>query len=248
MNSNLLTELQQIMEKEKSMKRKLPVPDYLFVQRYGREITDEMNEIAALFGDKEWFLFCTERKKREETLRSYLQLELERRGGVGKEFSGSILIELSGNEEEHDLEEVFSYFSRQKQQYHCIYTVKAGTNTEYIKTQLAKTGFIRVVQGAEYDTSEQMEIFGDTLERYQFRLTKEAEDYIVHYFEKMKWKETDAVKVRIQNIAKEIVYNRLIKDEVSQTEIEQSEVEQVLQLSNATEKRQIGFAVREVEL
>ena len=44
-----------------------------------------------------------------------------------------------------------------------------------VRKHLEKYGFVRVVQGEKYAASEQMEIFQNTLEAYQFQLNEEAE-------------------------------------------------------------------------
>ena len=250
MKSNLLSEMQQILEREDKMKVTLPIPHYLFVQRYGREIIDDMQEIAELFGQKEWFFFDTSRPQKDGKLLSYFNIELDRHAGLGREYTGSILIELSGEEDEKELEELFHYIDSHKERLHCIYTMKVSEEVKMVRRHLEKYGFVRVVPGEKYDSYEQIEIFQDTLEAYQFQLDEEAERYVTKFFRKREWEETDAVKKRIENIAKELVYGNLIREEAEKNIITKDEVEQVLASlqSEPARKRQIGFVTGGAEL
>lgn len=250
MKSNLLNEIKQLFENRGCLQNTIPIPSYLFVQRYGREIQEEMKEIAALFGQKEWFPFCCAGIKNEEKLLTGFKMALERHSGIGKEYAGSVLVEFSGMEEEKEIEELLDYIDRQKHRLHCIYTIKASEEVKDIKEKLENFGFVRVVQGEEYKHSEQIEIFQETINMYQFRLEEKAEDYIVDFFGKLKWQEEDVVKIRIQNMAKEIVYNRLMEGGHGEKFLKKEEVEYVLHSlqSGKMQQRQIGFLMEGVEV
>lgn len=132
----------------------------------------------------------------------------------------------------------------------CVYTIKDLENTKDIKGLLENYGFVRVVQGEEYAASEQMAIFTDTMALYDYKLEKTAKEYIDEFFGKQKWKEEDAVKIRIQNIAKEIVYNKLMEPEGKGKVVRKAEVENVtqsLQCGKST-KRQMGFVMGGAEV
>ena len=244
MKSNLLREMQQLFDRNQDGNN-IPVPNYLFVQRYGREINGEMNEITSLLGQKGWFSFSTTSIKNNEKLLTGFQVELERNSGVGKEYAGSVLIEFSGNEEEKELEDLLDYIYSQRYRLHCVYTIKDSENTQDIKRLLENYGFVRVVQGEEYEASEQIAIFVDTIAQYQYKLEKIAKEYIDEFFRKQKWQEEDAVKIRIQNIAKEIVYNKLMNLKGNSKVIRKAEVENVIQSLQCekTTKRQMGFVM-----
>lgn len=249
MKSNLLKEIQQLFDRECSGNN-IPVPSYLFVQRYGREIQDEMEEIAALLGQKEWFCFECGTVKSDENLLNAFKIALERNSGIGKEYAGSVLIEFTGNEEEKEIEKLLDYIEGQKHRLHCIYTVKSSDDVKEMKEKLENYGFVRVVQGEEYGASEQIEIFRETLKTYQYRLEEDAKDYIEEFFEKQRWQEEDVVKVRIQNMAKEIVYNKLMDETDSDRDLKKEEVESVLHSlqSAKTQKRQFGFVMGGAEV
>lgn len=250
MKNNLLREIKQMLEIKANTGNAIPIPTYLFVQRYGRDIHEYMEEIATLFEQKEWFPFCCANVKKEEKLITGLKMELERHSGIGKEYIGSVLIEFSGMEEEKEIEELLDYIDRQKPRLHCIYTVKASGEVQEIIEQLENYGFARVVEGEEYEVLEQMNIFRDTLKMYQFELDEAAEKHIVKFLERQKWQEEDAVKIRIQNMAKEIVYNQMMEGRQKDRLLRKEEVESVLQSLklSKTQKRQIGFVMGGAEI
>ena len=250
MKSNLLSEIQQILEREDRMKVTLPIPHYLFVQRYGREITEDMQKIAELFGYKEWFSFDTNRPQKDGKLLSYFKMELDKHAGLGREYTGCVLLEISEEVEEKELEEILYYIDSYKERLHCIYTMKTSEEVKMVQKHLEKYGFVRVVQGEQYDANEQIEIFQNTLEAYQFQLNEEAEHYVTEFFRKREWEETDVVKKRIENIAKELVYSNLIREEAEKNIITKDEVEQVLisLQSEPARKKQIGFVTGGAEL
>ena len=63
-------------------------------------------------------------------------MALERHSGIGKEYTGSVLVEFSGMEEEKELEELLDYIDRQRNRLHCIYTIKASEEVKDIKEKL----------------------------------------------------------------------------------------------------------------
>ncbi|MBQ7955334.1 MAG: hypothetical protein IJ282_06245 [Lachnospiraceae bacterium] len=253
MKSNLLTEIQQILEKKDAWKGNLPIPNYLFVQRYGRDIIEEMPQIAALFGQTEWFVFDDGAQQKEGSILSHFKMELNRHAGIGRDYSGSILMELPSPEEEKEekeLEELLNYIDCQKNHLHCVYTMREERRLDSVKKQLENYGFVRVVYAKPYSTDEQMEIFLDTLQEYQFQADTEAKLCMEAFLEGKKWDTSDAVKIRIENIAKEIVYCSFINGEVQDNIVHKEEIEQVLAslAKEMTKKRQIGFVIGGTEV
>jgi len=253
MKNNLLTEIQQILEKEDARKGCLPIPNYLFIQQYGRDIIEEMPQIAALFGQTEWFTFDTGAKQTEGNILSRFKMELNRHAGVGREYCGSILIGLSTPEEEKEekeLEELLSYIDGQKSRLHCVYTMREQEAVDVVKKQLENYGFVRTIYAEAYRVDEQMEIFLDTLKAYQFQADAEAKQCMEAFFRKKEWNTFDAVKIRIENIAKEIVYCSFINEDVQDNIVQKEEVEHVFAslAKETTKKRQIGFVMGGAEL
>lgn len=253
MNSNLLAEIKQILSRKEVRGGKIPIPNYLFIQQYGRDILEEMPQITTLFGQTQWYTFDTGAQQKEGNMLSHFKMELNRHAGVGREYKGSILIELSTPEEdkeEKELEELLSYVDSQKNRLHCVYTMRGQGKVEQVKNQLGNYGFVRVVYAEPYRTNEQIEIFLDVLRVYQFRLDVEAKQCVEAFFEEKEWDTTDSVKIRIENIAKEIVYSRFINEEMKDNILHKEDVERVFTSleKEKTIKRQIGFVTGGAEL
>ena len=253
MKSNLLIEIQQILAKKDAKKERLPIPNYLFVQQYGREILEEMPQIAELFGQADWFAFDAGLKEKEGKTLSRFQMELNRHAGIGREYTGSVLIEIPRLEEaneEKDFEELLSFIDSEKHRLHCVYTIPGDEYAEKIKKQLENYGFVRAVYAEPYQLEEQVEIFMDTLKSYNFQVDDEAKQCVELFFQEKEWDVSDAVKVRIQNIAKEIVYCSIIKEAEHDNMVHKEDVESVFDslVKEMAKKRQIGFVIGGAEL
>jgi len=247
MKNNLLQEIQQILEREEVMQISLPIPTYLYVQRYGRSIEADMKEIAELLGKEKWFSFKASHTEKDGSILRKFLIEQECQASLGKEYNGCIFVELSGEEEEEELEEFLDYIEQQKQRLSCIFMTKAMGSMEDICKQLSTDCFVRVVKGDAYDPYEQIDMFVSTLESYQFQLDEEARKEITEFFRKKKWQENDAVEMQISNMAKSIVYEKFLNIEKQNTVVTKEEVQEAISelMEEPVRKRPIGFA-REV--
>lgn len=241
MKSKLLQEIEQILEREEVMGVTLPIPNYLYVQKFGRSIEADMNEITKLLGRAEWFAFKADSGQNKSILARFL-LEQECKASLGKEFTGCVLVELSGDEKK-ELTEFLDYIDSQKSRLTCIYTTKAIEQAADFKKQLAQYGFVRMTEGECYDAYEQLELFESTLESYQFALEDAAQKKLVEWFRKKEWQEQDAVMMQIQNMAKSAVYQKMLNSEGRENRILEAEVCEVLAelCEDSGKKRQIGF-------
>lgn len=259
MKSNLLQELEQIIAHEDRMDVTLPIPSYLFVQKYGRSIEAEMPEIAALLGKKDWFFFRADAREEKSILNRFL-IEQECKSNIGREYEGCILLELTGEENEKELFEFLNYIEEQGHRLTCIYTTKESDDAAEIKKKLASYGFVRQIDGECFDAYEQLEIFENTIKEYQFFITGGARIRLAEWFRKKEWLEQDAVVTQIQNMAKSVVYQKLLNqkpDLESSVETSNGKAEVFLgkeDIENAIReaegktatKRQIGFVMEEL--
>ena len=256
MKSNLLQELEQILAYEDQVDMTLPIPTYLFVQKYGRNIEEEMPKIAALLRKKEWFFFKADENQEKSILNRFL-VEQECRSSAGREYTGCILIELTGSENEKELLEFFSYMESQKHRLTGIYTTKEAQSVTEMKRLLSGYGFVRRIDGEFYDAFEQLKIFESTINEYQFSITSTTRVKVAEWFRKKEWNEQDAVVMQIQNIAKSVVYQKILEAKTKSNEdsvpeekktypvISAEEIEKAILEFEGREvsKRQIGFAL-----
>jgi len=222
---SILEELNKVKACEQERNVKLPKPCYLFVQKFGRSPEAELPEIAEAFGNGSWFHFLTEVKKKDITIRNRFIMELEKHAELGKAFQGHVLVELTGEEEPKEVFEFLSYIKQNEKQFQCIFTTRMLDRAEEIKNCLEEHFFVRKIEGKEYDNSEQSTVFLRVLLEYGFDI-----DLLVNGLETLfagvHWEETDMVQSRIENLARNIVYNKMLEPEavllVSAEEVEEA--------------------------
>lgn len=238
---SVLNELMQVKECEDSKKIKLPRATYFFVRKYGRSMAEEMPEIARVNGNGDWFSFLTEGKKKDVTMLGRFQLELDKRADLGKLFRGAVLVELTGEEEEKELSELLGYIKQNTRQFDCVFTTNALDKAEELKKQLEQYFFVREISGQQYDSEEQKGLFLKVLKDYGFE-TEHLVEEVKELFEEIQWEEADMVQNRIENLARNLVYDKMLNPE----ELPYVSVEEVKNLTaelkkEPEKKRQIGF-------
>lgn len=244
MKSMLLQEMQKIKEKEKTMGVRFQKPCYLFVQKYGRSVEAEMNEIMEMFGKSQYFSFKTEGNQKEETILRRFLMEQEKNAGLGRHFNGCVLIEISGEESDKEITDLLEYLEREKSRMTCIFTTKNFESVDFIKRQLEQCFFVRVIEGEEYDLSEQIDIFQNIINEYQFEIDKEAKKEVEDFFRMRRWQEKDMVEKRICNLANDILYRKMLED-VEEQVIDCQDVADILKNFELEtgKKKQIGFVI-----
>lgn len=258
MKSTLLQELEQIVSYEEQMGMTLPIPSYLFIQKYGRSIEEEMSQIVSLLGKKEWFLFRADITQEKNILNRFL-VEQECKSSVGREYEGCILVELTGAESEKELIEFLDYIESQKYRLTCIFTTKEVQEAIEMKKLLSMYGFVRQIDGECFDAYEQLEVFENTIKEYRFSITGGARIRLAEWFKKREWLEHDAVLTQIQNMAKSVVYQKLLDTNFTSEDsknVESGKSEKLLGREEieiaiedvsekAATKRQIGFVLED---
>ena len=238
---SVLNELMQVKELEDSKKIKLPRATYFFVQKYGRSMVEEMAEIAKVIGNGSWFTFLTEGKKKDVTMLGRFLMELEKNAEIGKMFQGAVLVELTGEEEEKELSELLGYIKQNARQFGCVFTTNALDKAEEVEERLEQYFFLRRINGQQYDSEEQKGLFLQVLEEYGFE-TDHLGQEVKGLFSELCWNEADMVQNRIENLARNLVYDKMLNPE----ELPFVSVEEVKNLTaelkkEPEKKRQIGF-------
>lgn len=242
MKNNLVSEIEQIVGRRQNSSVDIPMPTYLYVEHYGRNIEDDMKEITALLGEKDFFVFKMSRiQKLESWVRSF-QMKLEKHAALGKEFSGCVLVELTEEMEQEELPDFLEFVSRQED-LRCLFTMKK--KSEEIQQMLEQYFFVRVVEGQKYDCVEQLEILNQVFAEADFIADIEAMKVFEKFFAKKEWQEGDMVQNRIQNIAKNLVYEKMMQEEMQEKCISKEDAENVVKklLKEPQKRNVIGFCV-----
>ena len=242
MKNNLVSEIEQLVGRRQNSNAYIPMPTYLYVEHYGRNIEDNMKEITTLFGEKDFFIFKTSRIQKLESLVRSFQMKLEKHAALGKEFSGCVLVELSEEMEQEELPDFLEFVARQED-LRCLFTIK--DNSEEIQELLEQYFFVRVVEGQKYNCTEQLEILNQVFAEAEFIADIGAMKVFEKFFAKKEWQEGDMVQNRIQNIAKNLVYEKLMQEEVPEKCISQEDAENVVKklLKESQKRTVIGFGV-----
>ena len=222
---SVLEELNKVKVCEQERNIKLPKPYYQFVQKFGRSPEAELPEIAKSFGNGSWFSFFAEIRKKDVTMVNRFIMELEKHAEIGKAFQGHVLVELTGEEDPKELFELLSYIKQNAKQFQCIFTTRMLERAEEIKTCLEQHFFVRKIEGKEYEKAEQSTIFLRVLLEHGFDIDQ-LTNTLETLFSDVRWEEKDMVQSRIENLARNIAYNKMLEAEntlkVSPEEIEEA--------------------------
>lgn len=242
MKNNLVREIEKIVAQKQNSNEYIPTPTYLYVKHYGRDIEDCMAEITELMGEEEYFIFKTGRiQKAESLLRSFL-MELEKHASLGKDFGGCVLVELTVETEDKELADFLDYAENQKQ-IKFLFTTRE--NEEEVQELLERYFFVRVVKGQPYDCEEQFALLNEAFCKYQFAMDAAAEEAFQKALAEKEWQESDMVMNRIQNIAKNLVYEKMLAEKCSNRCIGKEDAEEAIKklVRETTKKNVIGFFI-----
>lgn len=247
MKNGILTELDILKNYETKTNRKQLRPYYLFVQKYGRTLVTEMQQIAEGFGKNKFFCFKRGNASDKGSLTECLRMELERNAELGKVFNGLVLISLTGDEEEKGRIELYQYITDRAAELSCVFMTQSEITGEVLKQEMEQyLPLVRMKTGESYDIEEQLEVFTNTLWENGAGLTSEALEYVRQVLSNVEWSETDHVENRIRNIAYNLVYEQILEGKglhrISVRELEQAM--KPLQKEQC-KKFRIGFAPRE---
>lgn len=242
MSNKIYREIEKINEIEGTHGVLLPKPYYLYVQKYGREIADDMDSIAKIAGKKEWFRFKVGGHVEADSIVNEFHMELKKHASVGKAYRDSVLIEFFENVREQELKEFIRVLKQEEGNYYYLFSVQKEQDEESVEALLEQYFFIRTVDAEAYTWEEQFDIFEKTIEQYDFSMTRDAAARMKNYFIEKEWHEEDAVAQKIENMAKTLVYDRL-QEESSKYKIGVKQVENMLEQEKERqpERRMIGF-------
>ena len=258
----MIKEMKQLKMLEERKGIKVPVPNFFYVERYGRKLEEQMESIFSVLGKKEYFLFHTDCRFKEGGLLHNFLIELERHADLGKEFEGCVLIEISEDIlQEEEFDGFLTYLKSLEDKIYFLFTIKQTKNTALIQECMEQYFFIRVIWAEVYSVSEQWEKIRKICEEYRFDMEKAAEEYIKAELEKKEWKEEEQVMCRLQNVVYSIVYENRMEGsllEIADEEESQNKKKTVFSLemvqkmlkkleSEQKKRKAIGFCVQEID-
>ena len=238
---------EELMELEyitKTEGKKVPVPKFFYIERYGRCLEEQMKDILPRMGNKSWFLFKTDGRFREENLLQNFVLELEKYASIGKEYRECILIEFTEDAIQKDgFMELLEYLKRQQESFNFIFTMKDSKNTASIQKCLEQYFFLRRIEAKAYEVEEELEAIRCTCAEYGLTLDGKAEETLRRGLERIAWETGDYVLQRLENGTNKMIYELLWEKTELKREVSAELAGQSLEnIGNGIKKKQvIGF-------
>jgi len=214
----------------------IPQPVYLYIRKYGRDAYTDIEEFAALYGDRQWIEFNTI-SINEKNLLTTFKTELEKNRKLGKEFEGFVSVKLDDSIEEKDLRTFFSYL-QSRSGFHFIFTADSCQDVEYLKNILEQYFYIRIKSGQCYSVEEQWDIICKSLTEAGITTTTDDMECMLKKLEDHEWNEDTQVNQRLTCIVKNCIFNCcLLKKEITIDDL----IKEFDKLSCQKERHSIGF-------
>lgn len=210
----MILEIKRLKELENNTGIKIPKPIFFYVERYGRKLEDEMEDILPMLGKKEWFFFKADCRFKEGGLLHNFIIELEKNAKLGKDYDECILIELT--EDIHcneEFEEFLTYLKSLEGKITFLFTLKQGKNTVFIQECMEQYFFMRKICAQEYSKQEQWEKIQEICQEFETAISKEAEEIFLKDLEEREWKEQEQVMLRLKNSICSQIYELLLMEE-----------------------------------
>ena len=241
---DILEELMKLQYITKSGYRKVPIPKFFYIQRYGRRVEDEIDKILPYIGNKSWFLFKTDGRFRTENLLQSFVLELDKYASVGKAYNECVLIEFTEDVcWKSGFVEFLEYLRSQQDSFNFIFTMRESKNTATIQKCLEQYFFVQRVDAKKYEVKEQMELIRQLCMEYKMSLDIKASEMLQKSLENKEWNTKDYVLQKLTNATNKMIYDLLRENPDGVNVLSKEDANQILKnVESAREKiHTIGF-------
>lgn len=241
---DMTEELMKLEYMTKTGGKKVPVPKFFYIQRYGRSLEEQMQDILPRIGNKSWFLFKSDGRFREENLLQNFVLELEKYASIGKEYKECILIEFTEDVmQKEGFMELLEYLKRQQKSFNFIFTMKDSKDTASIQKCLEQYFFVRRIDAKAYEPEEELEAIRSICAEYGLTLDGKAEETLRSGLENITWKTGDYVLQRLENGTSKMIYELFRENTDVERAVSVELAGQILEnIGKSTKKKQaIGF-------
>lgn len=209
--NSILQELNRIRGTESRRGIKVPMPTFIYVQRYGRKAQDQVQEILSLVGKREWFLFKTQDSFPEVGLRRNFVTEIAKHAGTGKEFEGCVFIELSKDTLlTEEFAEFLEFLKKRENKLYYVFTTKKSKDAVSIQKCIEQYFFVRMVWAESYCVEEQLTMVEAVCEEYGFHIDPKAKTLLANGLKSKEWREDDCVDYRLRNEVCAIIYEAVL--------------------------------------
>lgn len=242
MDKTLQKELEMIHKLETGLMKRLPKPCYLYVRAYGRNLEDDVLEIAQQFGKSDGVVFRVKQYEQGDLCWN-LENELSKQTTLGKDFEGCVLVILSDEIWERQLHKLLEFFLMREETITPVFEVPDYDYVEEIQPILEQYFYIRVVEGDVYSAEEQLNILEEQWDYFKMSLDDQERLQVLGFLNNYKWKKTDWVSKKLKNIALKLAYENLSDSKKQKTLTAQMVREALPEEKEGPVKRMIGFAL-----
>lgn len=239
----MIHEINHLKELEVNTGVKIPMPNFFYIEKYGRKLEDQMEELLPVLGKKEWFLFKTDCRFKEGGLLHNFIIELEKHAKLGKDYDECILVELTEDIQlNEEFPEFLYYLKSQEEKIYFIFTMKHSKDTAFIQECMEQYFFIRDIYAKEYSAHEQWDIIQKICREFEFGISTEAKEILISGLKEREWKPEEQVMCRLKNNICSQIYELLLTEE-SEKVIQQETAENILRKIEPVQKKRhtIGF-------
>ena len=249
--NSIIQELHKIKEIESHEGIKVPLPKFFYVQRYGRKVQEQVQEMLQTVRRKEWFLFKTEESFPEAGLRRNFVTELEKHAGIGKKYEGCVLIELSKQTLlREEFTEFLEFLKDREDQLYYLFTTKRPKDAVSVQRCIEQYFFVRTVYAESYSVEEQMSMIKDICREYGFDISTKAKSLLLNGLKSKEWKEDDNVDYRLRNEVCTIIYESVLGQQSKDRRLSPEMAWRLLEnlQKGSAEETTFGFHKREFEV
>lgn len=226
-----------------------PKPTYFYVQGYGKDLKNDIEQLAKVTQSKKTVVFDRVVHNMQHSIVEDYKVIIEKNKSLGQEYEGMVLVDFTDLELD-ELPGFVEYLANTQNRINYIFTIQDTREKEYVKKLLEQNFFIREIESKPYSAEEQFAAIQEGLKQFeeggiQVKLSSSVEESLLKQLEEKEWEKGDAVLFRLKNAISAVIYESLVSKQSNSLEIGESLVSEMFErLETKTEKkRRIGFAV-----
>lgn len=227
----------------------VPMPKFIYIEKYGRRPEEQMEDILSAFGKKEWFLYQTDVRFHEGGILENFIMELKKHAKIGKPYEEFVLIELSDTiHMDEGFKNFLAYLKMEEPRMNFMFVMKQSKNTVQVQQCMEQYFFVKTICAEKYSVWEQLESIRDTCNRYGFEISEDAERIFRDSLEKKEWEAEENVICILNNKVCGMIYDAAVSNSESKQIVTGEMASRMIsQLAKGKERKiKFGFCVEGV--
>lgn len=228
----------------------IPKPTYMYVKLYGRDIRNDMGELAKEMGYGKYIIFDRMSVSQGKKYVDAFNIIMEKEKPLGQSYEGCVLVDFTGMNEIEDIAEFISYLGQQNDKSAYIFTLEETKNTVLIQEELERYFFVRKIIAEEYSVEEQCELVERELKLHaksniDIHIEECVHEALLLHMAKCQWKASDMVELKLKNIVAKMIYETIVDTRNKDIVIDESFIKKMFETLNVRteEKSTFGFCI-----